>query len=159
MDCSPPGSSVHGVFPGKNTGVGCHFLLQGIFLTQESDPRLLCWQVDSNTVPPPLRLLETAIYWPKALRKTAWDNSASWTFQSVLLKSRPKCSPAPFCPSWILSSGPGIRCPLPKSKACLRQVSPLLKKATGNLLPTRRGPNTLASPRCCALLTLFSTAS
>ena len=28
MDCSPPGSSVHGIFPGKNTGVGCHFLLQ-----------------------------------------------------------------------------------------------------------------------------------
>ena len=26
-DCSPPGSSVHGIFPGKNTGVGCHFLL------------------------------------------------------------------------------------------------------------------------------------
>ena len=23
MDCSPPGSSVHGIFPGKNTGVGC----------------------------------------------------------------------------------------------------------------------------------------
>ena len=29
MDCSPPGSSVHGIFLGKNTGVGCHFLLQG----------------------------------------------------------------------------------------------------------------------------------
>ena len=27
MDCGRPGSSVHG-FPGKNTGVGCHFLLQ-----------------------------------------------------------------------------------------------------------------------------------
>ena len=27
MDCSPPGSSVH-EFPGKSTGVGCHFLLQ-----------------------------------------------------------------------------------------------------------------------------------
>ena len=26
--------------PGKNTGVGCHFLLQGIFLTQESNPGL-----------------------------------------------------------------------------------------------------------------------
>ena len=25
-------------FPGKNTGVGCHFLLQGIFLTQGSNP-------------------------------------------------------------------------------------------------------------------------
>ena len=27
MDCSPPGSSVHGNFPGKGTGVGCHCLL------------------------------------------------------------------------------------------------------------------------------------
>ena len=27
MECNPPGSSVHGVFPGKNTGVSCHFLL------------------------------------------------------------------------------------------------------------------------------------
>ena len=26
MDCSPPPSSVHGDPPGKNTGVGCHFL-------------------------------------------------------------------------------------------------------------------------------------
>ena len=29
-------------FPGKNTGVGCHFLLQGIFLTQGWNPHLLC---------------------------------------------------------------------------------------------------------------------
>ena len=29
MDYSPPGSSVHGDSPGKNTGVGCHALLQG----------------------------------------------------------------------------------------------------------------------------------
>ena len=28
-------------FPGKNTGVGCHFLLQGIFPTQRSNPHLL----------------------------------------------------------------------------------------------------------------------
>ena len=34
MDCSPPGSSVHGDSPGKNTGVDCHSLLQGIFPTQ-----------------------------------------------------------------------------------------------------------------------------
>ena len=27
--------------PGKNTGVGCHFLLQGIFWTQRSNPGLL----------------------------------------------------------------------------------------------------------------------
>ena len=33
MDCSPPGSSVHGDCPGKNTGVDCHSLLQAIFPT------------------------------------------------------------------------------------------------------------------------------
>ena len=40
MDCSPPGSSVHGDSPSKNTGVGCHTLLQGIFPTQGSNPGL-----------------------------------------------------------------------------------------------------------------------
>ena len=38
MDCSPPGSSVHGDSLSKNTGVSCLFLLQGIFLTQGSNP-------------------------------------------------------------------------------------------------------------------------
>ena len=42
MDCSPPGSSVHGDSPGKKSGVGCHALLQGIFLTQGLNPCLLC---------------------------------------------------------------------------------------------------------------------
>ena len=40
MDCSPPGSSVHRDFPDKNTGVGCHTLLQGIFQTQGLNPPL-----------------------------------------------------------------------------------------------------------------------
>ena len=40
MDCSLPGSSVHGDSPSKNTGVGCHVLLQGIFPTQGSNPGL-----------------------------------------------------------------------------------------------------------------------
>ena len=45
MDCSPPVSSVHGILC-KNTGVGCHFLLQMIFLTQGSNPGLLlCRQI------------------------------------------------------------------------------------------------------------------
>ena len=38
MDCSPACSSVHGDSPGKNTGVGCHSLLQGIFPTQGLNP-------------------------------------------------------------------------------------------------------------------------
>ena len=41
MDCSPLGSSVHGILQGKNIEVGCHFLLQGIFLTQGSNMCLL----------------------------------------------------------------------------------------------------------------------
>ena len=41
MDCSPPGSSVHGDSPGKNTGVSCHALLWGIFPTQGSNPGLV----------------------------------------------------------------------------------------------------------------------
>ena len=46
MDYSPPASSVHGDSPGKNTGVGCHFLLQGIFPSQGLDPGLLhCRQI------------------------------------------------------------------------------------------------------------------
>ena len=49
MDCSPSHSSLWDS-PGKNTGVGCHFLLQGIFLTQGSNPcllHLLHWQENS----------------------------------------------------------------------------------------------------------------
>ena len=34
-------------FFSKNTGVGCHFLLQGIFPIQRSNPCLLHWQADS----------------------------------------------------------------------------------------------------------------
>ena len=34
-------------FPGKNTGVGCHFLLQGTFPTQGLNPCLLSQQADS----------------------------------------------------------------------------------------------------------------
>ena len=38
MDCSPPGSSVLGDSPGKNTEVGCHALLQGVFPTHGLNP-------------------------------------------------------------------------------------------------------------------------
>ena len=34
-------------FPGKNTGLGCHFLQQGIFLIQGLNLHLLLWQADS----------------------------------------------------------------------------------------------------------------
>ena len=40
-------------FPGKNTGVACHFLLQGIFLMQGSILGLLHWQADSSPLSTP----------------------------------------------------------------------------------------------------------
>ena len=42
--------------PGKNTGLGCHSLLQGIFPTQGSNPYLLCRlhrQAGSSPLAPP----------------------------------------------------------------------------------------------------------
>ena len=51
-------------FPGKNTGVGCHFLLQGIFQTQALNPHLLHWQAASS----PLSYhgsLQQGIIWPQ----------------------------------------------------------------------------------------------
>ena len=59
MDCSLPGSSVHGNYPGKNTDVGYHSLLQGIFPTQRLNlslphcRQILCHlshQVDSRYI-------------------------------------------------------------------------------------------------------------
>ena len=47
MDCSGLGSSVHGIFLGKNTEVSYHFLLKGISPIQGLNPYLLHWQEDS----------------------------------------------------------------------------------------------------------------
>ena len=64
VDCSPAGSSAHGHYLDKNTGVGHHFLLQGIFPAQGLNPHLLWllhWQADSLPLcqlgSPPLRVL------------------------------------------------------------------------------------------------------
>ena len=61
MDCSLPGSSLRGIlarilYSGKTTAVGCLALLQGIFPTQKSNPRLLYllpWQAGSLPLAPP----------------------------------------------------------------------------------------------------------
>ena len=83
MDYSPPGSSVHGIFPGKNIGGGCHFLLQGIFLAQGSNPRLLHflhWQADS--LPPShLFLLNSVLLTPHL---KLWGQCPSQPFLLVL---------------------------------------------------------------------------
>ena len=51
VDYSPPAFSVPWDSPGKNIGVGCRFLLQGIFPTQGSNPSLLqCRQIQFESL-------------------------------------------------------------------------------------------------------------
>ena len=52
MDSSPPGLCPWG-FPGKNTGGGCHVLLQEIFQAWGSNMHLLQWQAGSLPSEPP----------------------------------------------------------------------------------------------------------
>ena len=63
MDCSLTGSSDHGDSPGKNTGVGCHALLQGIFPGIE--PMSPTLQTDSLPSEPPGKHLENLNHFDK----------------------------------------------------------------------------------------------
>ena len=71
--------------PGKNIGLGCHALLQGLFLAQGSNLHLLCllyWQVGSlPPVPPrkPFALRIRALFYSSSGRATRWKTSVSLT--------------------------------------------------------------------------------
>ena len=101
---NPPGSSLHEDSPGKNTGVGCHFLLQGIFPTQESNlhlPCLLHGQVDSL----PLCHLESPngclVTLNSALEK--WKVACNTPFKGRKLLTQHTGSPGNGegnCPKW-----------------------------------------------------------
>ena len=62
MHCSLPGSSLHGDSPGKNTRVGCHALLQGIFPTEGSNPGLLHCRRILYQLSYPASLIENRIW-------------------------------------------------------------------------------------------------
>ena len=77
MDCSPPASLVLGIFPGKNTGVDCHSLLQGIFLTQGLNPGLPHYQQSKNHSLP----LAQRVHFSSWLKSTLFMKGASsWYF-------------------------------------------------------------------------------
>ena len=66
MDCSSPGSFVHGILQEHQSGLGCHFLLQEISLTRGLNLHLLCllhllhWQADSSQNSYSIELCEMA---------------------------------------------------------------------------------------------------
>ena len=88
MDCSQPGSSVHGDSSGKNTGGGCHVLLQGIFQTQGSNPSLphcrwILYYLNHQGSP---RILARVDYhfsrgssWPRNLTRVSFITSGFFT--------------------------------------------------------------------------------
>ena len=73
--CSPMDCSL----PGKNTGVGCHALLQGIFPTQGPNPCLLCllhWQADSFTTSTTWKALPL-----KIMIQISYSNIYTWNLE------------------------------------------------------------------------------
>ena len=98
MDCSLPGSSVHGNSPGRNTGVGCHALLQGIFPTQVSNTGLLhCrWILYKLSHQRSPRILEWVAY--PFSRGTSGSRNRSGV----------SCFAGGFFTSWATQEAPGL---------------------------------------------------
>ena len=74
MDSNPPRLLCPWDFPGKDTGVGGHFLLQGIFLTRGLNSCFLQWQVDSL---------------PLSHQEGSWADLGATFFSSVTFPSIP----------------------------------------------------------------------
>ena len=123
IDCSPPGSSVHGDSPGKNTGVGCHALLQGIFPTQGSNPGI---EPRSPTLQADSLLSE-----PLGKPKNTGVGSPSYPFSRgsflprnltvVSFSAGERWSQAHLCPMMTSMCGPG------QVSSCFLTCSPPIK--------------------------------
>ena len=74
MDCSSPGSSVRGDSPGKNTRVGCHFLLHISCIS------CIGWAILYHLAPPgkPSPDYVDSAYLPQAGTDGAFITRASW---------------------------------------------------------------------------------
>ena len=89
MDCGLPGNFCPWNSSGKNIGMGCHFLLQWIFPTQESNLGLPhCRQILYH-----LSHLGSPTQGDKVLCE-GWcsGTNAPWTVRAISLPSCPKCS-------------------------------------------------------------------
>ena len=96
--------------PGKNTGVGCHFLLQGVFLTQGLSPGSPELQTDSLPSEPPGKSLVTP--WEasilslhcvpdRAWMRTDWDSERSkCNLQLFKFHNNRPSSPDMEAPPW-----------------------------------------------------------
>ena len=83
MYYSPPGSSVHGDSPGKNTGVGCHNLLQG-FPNPGIEPRSPTVQVNSLPSEPPGKTTRRR-YWLLNIQQKFYMHYFIWFYLIYLI--------------------------------------------------------------------------
>ena len=144
--------------PGKNTGVGCHFLLQGIFPTRGSNRRLLrllCWQAGSFSLAPPGKS-----HLPLALRSQARPGLVTKAWFTSPGTGRHASSPdgtwAP--PRWQLTDRDGqplsLAWPQPRSRGplphcCSSSGPPAPKRAPA--LPPRARQQCLGSSEVASL--------
>ena len=112
MDSSPL-DSIHGIFPGKNAGAGCHFLPQGTLLTQGSNPYLLCllhWQEDSLPLVPPIAIILLGVVYHlnqygQLILQDRWTFTMSspplWAAKALTISRKsPWQRVYPMCPLW-----------------------------------------------------------
>ena len=85
-------------FPGKNTGAGCYFLLQGIFQTEGSNLSLLHWQIGSLPLAPPGKPYMTQQFYSQTILSKRNENMLTQTpvlkySTRVFLIAKPRNSP------------------------------------------------------------------
>ena len=86
-------------FPGKNTGAGCHFLLQGIFPTQGSNPCISCIASGFFTPEPPQKCSKSHSSGQMAEPQKVWSIFAFLNFLKDLVDP-----PLHHYSMWCLSS-------------------------------------------------------
>ena len=116
---SPPSCSVHGILQQEHWSglLFCHFLLQGIFLTQRSNPHLLCllyWQVGSLPLAPPEKRHLSMRRPTSKKRKKEPINVCKYYLASVRFR-KGICSFLLPCKPFIGGLGQDVSCELSKS--------------------------------------------
>ena len=135
MDGSPPGSSVHGISQARILGMGCHFLLQGVFLTQGLNLHLMHWQADSLPSDPPVSWGCLCI--SGSLRYSLlWSSPAQFLFQCLRATAGGRGA--------TNTQEPGLTCPLPcgrrlglRNNAVPQQMA---HRCSGQIAPHHRPP-------------------
>ena len=126
MDCSPPRLLCPWNSPGKNTGVGCHSLLQGIFPSQGLNPGLL----KPGRFFTICAIREDQVCFthsPSQLRNPCYSNLSSYTLYHIILGIYNKC--CVYRKIWISIKRLNHVELLPEHWVCLLVVLPKDRKA------------------------------